>query len=105
MNDELFSERGKREAVVHHRSGALATQSAKPAKECVTVNAIALGLFPSKMTALMMLGGDSSALDQLVPLGRTGCKADLDGSVVDLASEAGACVAGAALQVDGGSVL
>ncbi len=89
-------------AAVHHLTSTLAK---KLAKEGVTVNAIAPGLFPSKMTAFMMPGGDSSAVGQFIPLGRTGRASDIVGTVVYLASEAGAFTTGAIIKVDGGSAL
>jgi NAD(P)-dependent dehydrogenase (short-subunit alcohol dehydrogenase family) len=89
-------------AAVHHLTGTLAK---KLAKEAVTVNAIAPGLFPSKMTAFMMPGGDSSGAGQFIPLGRAGQKSDIVGTVVYLASRAGAFTTGAIIKVDGGSAL
>ena len=89
-------------AAVHHLTATLAK---KLAKEGVTVNAIAPGLFPSKMTAFIMPGGDSSAIDQFIPLGRPGRKSDIVGTVVYLASAAGAFTTGAIIKVDGGSAL
>ena len=89
-------------AAVHHLTATLAK---KLAKEGVTVNAIAPGLFPSKMTAFMMPGGDSSALSGFIPLGRAGRKSDIVGTIVYLASQAGAFTTGAIIKVDGGSAL
>lgn len=89
-------------AAVHHLT---ATMAKKLAKEGVTVNAIAPGLFPSKMTAFMMPGGDSSTIDQFIPLGRPGRKSDIVGTVVYLSSHAGAFTTGAIIKVDGGSAL
>lgn len=89
-------------AAVHHLTATLAKRLAK---EGVTVNAIAPGLFPSKMTAFMMPGGDSSALGKFIPLGRAGRASDIVGTVVYLASEAGAFTTGAIIKVDGGSAL
>lgn len=89
-------------AAVHHLTGTLAK---KLASESVTVNAIAPGLFPSKMTAYVMPGGDTSAVSQFIPLGRTGRPSDIVGAVVYFASLAGAYTTGTILRVDGGSVL
>ncbi|HKP55743.1 MAG TPA: SDR family oxidoreductase [Polyangiales bacterium] len=89
-------------AAVHHLTGTLAK---KLAKEAVTVNAIAPGLFPSKMTAFMMPGGDSSGVGGFIPMGRAGQKSDIVGTVVYLASQAGAFTTGAIIKVDGGSAL
>jgi NAD(P)-dependent dehydrogenase (short-subunit alcohol dehydrogenase family) len=89
-------------AAVHHLTGTLA---AKLAREGVTVNAIAPGLFPSKMTAFAMPGGDSSGVAKLIPMGRVGKLTDIVGTVVYLASQAGAFTTGATIKVDGGSAL
>jgi NAD(P)-dependent dehydrogenase (short-subunit alcohol dehydrogenase family) len=89
-------------AAVHHLTGTLAK---KLAREQVTVNAIAPGLFPSKMTAFAMPGGDTTAVSQGIPLGRTGGPSDIVGTVVYLASRAGAYTTGAIIKVDGGSAL
>ena len=89
-------------AAVHHLTATLAK---KLAKDGVTVNAIAPGLFPSKMTAFLMPGGDSSGIGSLIPLGRAGRASDIVGTVVYLASEAGAFTTGAIIKVDGGSAL
>lgn len=89
-------------AAVHHLTGTLAK---KLAPEGVTVNAIAPGLFPSKMTAFVMPGGDSSAVSQFIPIGRVGRPSDIVGTVIYLASSAGAYTTGAIIKVDGGSAL
>jgi NAD(P)-dependent dehydrogenase (short-subunit alcohol dehydrogenase family) len=70
------------------------------APDHVTVNAIAPGLFPSKMTAFLFeheaqLVGD-------IPLGRSGTPEDMAGIAIYLASRAGAYTTGAIIPVDGG---
>jgi NAD(P)-dependent dehydrogenase (short-subunit alcohol dehydrogenase family) len=77
----------------------------KLVREGVTVNAIAPGLFPSKMTAFMMPGGDGSSVAQFIPMGRIGRPSDIIGTVVYLASQAGGFTTGAIIKVDGGSAL
>ena len=89
-------------AAVHQLTGTLAK---KLARDHVTVNAIAPGLFPSKMTAFAMPGGDDSAVSRAIPLGRTGRPSDIVGTVIYLASRAGAFTTGATIKVDGGSAL
>jgi NAD(P)-dependent dehydrogenase (short-subunit alcohol dehydrogenase family) len=89
-------------AAVHHLTSVMAK---KLVKEGITVNAIAPGLFPSKMTAFIMPGGDTTMASQFVPMGRTGTPSDIVGTIVYLASRAGAFTTGALLKVDGGSAL
>jgi NAD(P)-dependent dehydrogenase (short-subunit alcohol dehydrogenase family) len=89
-------------AAVHHLTNTLAK---KLVQEGVTVNAIAPGLFPSKMTAFMMPGGDDSGVSQFIPMGRPGRPSDIVGTVIYLASQAGAFTTGATIKVDGGSAL
>ena len=68
----------------------------------VNVNAIAPGLFPTKMThgLIGMLGEDRAKAR--APLGRLGGPEDLKGAAVLLASDAGAYITGQAIVVDGG---
>lgn len=89
-------------AAVHHLTAVMAK---KLAPEAITVNAIAPGLFPSKMTAFIMPGGSDSAVAGFIPMGRSGRASDIVGTVVYLASQAGAFTTGAVLKVDGGSAL
>ncbi len=69
----------------------------------ITVNAIAPGLFPSKMTAFMTENPDVMAmvLDR-IPLRRAGTPDDVGGTAVWLASHAGAYLTGAVIPVSGG---
>ena len=67
----------------------------------VNVNAIAPGLFPTRMTkGLIDMLGDSAI--QRAPLGRLGGPEDLKGVALLLASEAGAYITGQTIVVDGG---
>ncbi|MFC5462891.1 SDR family oxidoreductase [Massilia niabensis] len=68
----------------------------------ITVNSIAPGFFPSKMTkgVLATFGADALAKD--APLGRLGDDEDLKGAVVLFASSAGKHITGQILAVDGG---
>ncbi len=68
----------------------------------ITVNSIAPGFFPSKMTkgVLSTIGADVLAKD--APLGRLGDDEDLKGAVVLFASDAGKHITGQILAVDGG---
>jgi gluconate 5-dehydrogenase len=70
----------------------------------ITVNAIAPGFFPSKMTkgVLAELGADNMA--KKVPLQRLGDDEDLKGAALLFASRAGKHITGQILAVDGGAV-
>ena len=71
-------------------------------KDNITVNAIAPGLFPSKMTNFIF---DQMGADQLgggIPLGRVGQPDDVAGATIFLASRAGSYLTGAVIPVDGG---
>lgn len=88
-------------AAVHHMTRALAV---KLGPRGVSVNAVAPGFFPSKMTEWLL----DNFEEQLVancPLGRTGAPADMAGVAIYLASRAGAYVNGAVITVDGGYCL
>jgi NAD(P)-dependent dehydrogenase (short-subunit alcohol dehydrogenase family) len=84
-------------AAVHHLTRHLARTLAP---RHVTVNAIAPGLYPSKMTAYLMEHADELAAG--IPRGRLGEAEDLAGTTIYLASRAGAYTTGAVLPVDGG---
>jgi gluconate 5-dehydrogenase len=67
----------------------------------ITVNSIAPGFFPSKMTkGVLSAMGDELTKD--APLGRLGDDEDLKGAVVLFASDAGKHITGQILAVDGG---
>ncbi|MBY0242804.1 MAG: SDR family oxidoreductase [Burkholderiaceae bacterium] len=68
----------------------------------ITVNALAPGFFPSRMSAglIAALGEDKMAAE--APLRRLGDDEDLKGPVVLLASDAGKHITGQTLAVDGG---
>jgi NAD(P)-dependent dehydrogenase (short-subunit alcohol dehydrogenase family) len=69
----------------------------------ITVNAIAPGYVPSKMSAqLDAYTGDAHAVVECIPLGRLGVPADMAGAALFLASPAGAWITGVVLPVDGG---
>jgi len=85
-------------AAVHHLTRVLAKRLAR---EGITVNAIAPGPFESKMMAATL-----EAFGELIraqcPLGRIGEPDDMAGTVIYLASRAGAYLTGAVIPVDGG---
>jgi NAD(P)-dependent dehydrogenase (short-subunit alcohol dehydrogenase family) len=73
------------------------------AAENITVNAIAPGPFPSKMTAFMLDEPSSrEAVEAMVPLGRVGRGDDAAGLVIFLASRAGSYLTGTVIPLDGG---
>ena len=87
-------------AAVHMLTRHLAKRLAP---ERITVNAIAPGPFPSKMTAFMLdEPAGREAVEASVPLGRIGSAEDLVGTTTFLCSRAGAYLTGAVVPLDGG---
>ncbi|BBY27336.1 SDR family oxidoreductase [Mycolicibacterium sediminis] len=84
-------------AAVHmltrHLAGELAPR--------ILVNAIAPGLFQSRMTKELLAAG-SDAVGSALPLGRIGAPDDMAGIAVFLASRASAYITGTVIPVDGG---
>lgn len=72
-------------------------------KQNITVNGIAPGFFPSKMTAFMLAEHQAEA-DASVPRGRIGSPEDAAGTAIYLSSRAGAWVNGHTITLDGGQV-
>jgi NAD(P)-dependent dehydrogenase (short-subunit alcohol dehydrogenase family) len=87
-------------AGLHHLSGSLAKRLGP---ENITVNAIAPGFFPSRMTQIPET--QLPAVLNLVPRRRLGKPEDIVGAVIYLASEAGSFVTGAVIPVSGGMTL
>ena len=87
-------------AGLHHVTGSLAKRLGP---ENITVNAIAPGFFPSKMTVIPPAMMDV-VLAQ-VPRRRVGQESDMAGAAIYLASRAGSFVNGIVLPVDGGMSL
>jgi len=75
--------------------------AAEWARYGITVNAIAPGFFPSKMTK-GTLEKAQAAIEAHTPLGRVGGPEDLKGVAVLLASDASAYITGQIIAVDGG---
>lgn len=69
----------------------------------ITVNALAPGFFPSKMTQGVISHFGAEALARHAPLGRIGDDEDLKGAALLFASEAGKHITGQILAVDGGA--
>jgi len=71
--------------------------------ENILVNAIAPGLFPSKMTAFLFQDEETSAqVAETIPMKRAGRPDDMGGAAIFLASRASAYLTGVVLPVDGG---
>src|SRR5271155_909640 len=68
----------------------------------ITVNALAPGYFPSKMTAYTLDLFERDLVDD-TPRGRLGGPADLKGAALLLASRAGDHITGQVLVIDGGA--
>jgi NAD(P)-dependent dehydrogenase (short-subunit alcohol dehydrogenase family) len=76
------------------------------APENITVNAIAPGLFPSRMTRFVFDDPQGTqALEAEIPLGRFGGRDDAAGVAIFLASRAASWITGVVLPVDGGLVM
>lgn len=88
-------------AAVHHLTLKLAGELA-PRR--ITVNAVAPGVVPSKMSDQLTAYATKDEIARSVPLGRVGSAADMAGAVLYLASRAGAWVSGSTLVVDGGAL-
>ncbi|MDP1931735.1 MAG: SDR family oxidoreductase [Gammaproteobacteria bacterium] len=88
-------------AALHHLTRTLAVELGP---RNITVNAIAPGFFESKMTDYVMDNFREDIEDDC-PLGRIGSPADIAGTLLYLASRAGAYTNGAIIPVDGGTHL
>jgi len=94
---------GPSKAAVNQLTRMLASEFA--AKH-ICVNAIAPGLFPSRMTDFIMPDDKAQqAVGSRIPLGRVGTEKDMQGLSLFLASAAGDYVTGAIIPVDGGELL
>ena len=94
---------GPSKAALNHLTKILAGELA--AKH-ITVNAIAPGVFPSRMTTFVLK--DEKMAEQqrnAVPLGRLGEPEDMEGLAVFLSSQAGAYITGNVIALDGGTAL
>ncbi|MFA5786989.1 MAG: SDR family NAD(P)-dependent oxidoreductase [Actinomycetota bacterium] len=70
-------------------------------RENINVNAIACGLFVTKMTQFLFDNPDTTPVG-FIPMGREGRLEDIAGTAIYLSSRAGAYLAGAVIPVDGG---
>jgi NAD(P)-dependent dehydrogenase (short-subunit alcohol dehydrogenase family) len=88
-------------AALHHLTKHLASRLAR---DKITVNAVACGFFPSKMTQeVFEAGGDE--IMKVIPLKRGGQASDIGGICIFLASKAGSWVTGSVIPLDGGSLV
>lgn len=86
-------------AAVHHLTKVLADRLVR---ENITVNAIAPGIYPSKMVTGTVERDGEDAVVGRVPMGRLGKPTDLAGTAVFLASPGSAYITGTVIPVDGG---
>jgi gluconate 5-dehydrogenase len=70
----------------------------------ITVNALAPGFFPSKLTKVILERIETMVVEQ-TPLGKLGGPNDLKGAVLLFASDAGAHITGQILAIDGGATV
>ena len=68
----------------------------------INVNAIAPGLFESKMTKFVFDTVGESGVAEGIPMGRVGRPEDMAGTAIFLSSRAGSYLTGAVIPVDGG---
>jgi NAD(P)-dependent dehydrogenase (short-subunit alcohol dehydrogenase family) len=86
-------------AAVHHLTKVLADRLTR---ENITVNAIAPGIYPSKMVeGTVARDGEDSVLAR-VPMGRLGKPTDLAGAAVFLSAPCSSYITGTVLPIDGG---
>lgn len=76
------------------------------APDHITVNAIAPGLFPSRMTKFVFDNTDiAEEVQNHIPLGRAGGPDDIAGPAIFLAARASAWLTGSIIVVDGGALV
>mmetsp|Transcript_2853 Transcript_2853/g.4037 ORF Transcript_2853/g.4037 Transcript_2853/m.4037 type:complete len:289 (-) Transcript_2853:214-1080(-) len=89
-------------AAVHHLTKKMAGDLAPYG---ITVNAIAPGYVPSRMSkGLSTWVADSQEIGSNIPLGRMGNEDDMAGAAIYLSSQASAWCTGVILNVDGGAI-
>ena len=74
------------------------------AQHGIRVNSIAPGYFVTEINAEFLSSETGAAFAKQVPLGHFGREGDLDGTLLLLASKAGAFITGASIVVDGGQL-
>jgi NAD(P)-dependent dehydrogenase (short-subunit alcohol dehydrogenase family) len=99
MGDGAYSYAASK-AAVHHITRILAKELAS---RRITVNALAPGLFDTRMTAFATRDAARTArVEQRIPLGRLGKAEDIASAILFLCGRGGAYVTGAVLPIDGG---
>jgi NAD(P)-dependent dehydrogenase (short-subunit alcohol dehydrogenase family) len=99
MGDGAYSYAASK-AAVHHLTRILAKELAA---RRITVNALAPGVFDSRMTAFATRdAARRTRVEQRVPLGRLGRPEDIASAALFLCGRGGAYVTGAILPIDGG---
>jgi NAD(P)-dependent dehydrogenase (short-subunit alcohol dehydrogenase family) len=83
---------------------ALTTKLSSELAPSITVNALALGYVPTRMSRGLLHYGKAEQLAAAIPMGRFGSASDVGGAALFLASRAGSWVTGTVLTVDGGTV-
>ncbi len=91
---------GASKAGVHHLTRAL---TKRLGGSQITVNAVAPGPFPSRLTDISS-DAVKRSVETYIPLGRPGAPEDIEGLVVFLSSRAGAYVNGCTIPLDGGYI-
>eukprot|EP00455_Lapot_gusevi_P044217 TRINITY_DN548_c0_g1_i2.p1 TRINITY_DN548_c0_g1~~TRINITY_DN548_c0_g1_i2.p1 ORF type:complete len:250 (-),score=80.80 TRINITY_DN548_c0_g1_i2:47-796(-) len=86
---------------VHHLTRKLSAELARRPTP-ITVNAIAPGFVPSKMSSQLLHYADKKTFEKAIPLVRFGSPEDMAGAVLYLCGRASAWVTGTVLVVDGG---
>lgn len=85
-------------AALHHLTRKLSSELAPR----ITVNALAPGFVPTRMSRTLLAFVSEDAVRRAIPMARWGDGDDLGGAAIFLASRAGAWVTGQVLVVDGG---
>lgn len=92
-------------AAVHHLTRKMAAELADRQEnggEKITVNALAPGYVPSRMSKQLEGYDEAIAIAESLPLRRKGEPGDMAGAALFLSSNAGAWITGIVLRVDGG---